>query len=323
MNQPEIIKALYSKLNSSLRVSMPAIIETYDFKQQKASIKINIKELFSDGSSIEYPVINNVPIIFPASGGGSLTMPVKRGDGCLVVFADRDIKNWLLGVNNARPSSRRQHHMSDAIAIIGLSSFNKISKAKNNTDILLNYDGSDVRLKPSGIVEIESAKEVNIKSETIVINCKSANIKAEESIKAECKTLNVVASESCQITSKSAILKIEQEANITCNTAKLVVEETATIECNNAFLKAANNINTESHTFTQKGNLVVEGNVEITGSSKFKGDATCSGTLEGQSVKTSGGIDLATHKHIYNEAQQGSNPTVVYQGITEEARSNV
>jgi hypothetical protein len=64
---------------------------------KKASVKIDMQELHDDDSSIDYPVITDVPIIFPRSGGASFTMPVLWGDSCIVFFLDRDISNWLNG----------------------------------------------------------------------------------------------------------------------------------------------------------------------------------------------------------------------------------
>lgn len=250
----EIIKSLGSKISSSLRVSMPGVIEEYDFKMQKASIKIDMHELYDDGSSIDYPVITDVPIIFPRSGGASITMPIKRGDSCLVLFLDRDISNWLLG--SLKPSSMRRHSLNDAVAIVGLSPFNKGSKAKNNTDMLISYEGTEITLKPGGKIDIHSTKEINIKSENIVVNCTNANI------------------------------------------------------------KATGQINTETPSFIQKGKMKIEGDIEITGTSTLKGNVKCDATIEGNVVKTSSGINLSSHKHRYQEAQNGSNPTIVTPSVT-------
>lgn len=252
----EIIKGLMSKIFSSLRVAMPGIIEEYDFKTQKASVKIDMHELLDDNGSVDYPVITDVPIIFPRAGGASFTMPVLRGDSCLVLFLDRDIGNWLIGGTAKKPNSRRRHSLNDAVAIIGLSPFNRPSTAKNNTDVLLTFDGSEITLKPNGKIDIHAASELNIKAENIIVNCTNAKV------------------------------------------------------------YATGEINTETPDFTQKGNMKIDGNIEITGSSALRGSVKCDASLEGNVVKTSSGVNLATHKHSYNEAQNGSNPTIVTPSVT-------
>ena len=282
----ENIKPLIRKISSDIRVAMPATIEEYDFKTQKASVKIDMQEAYGEDSLIDYPVLTNVPVIFPKSGGASLTMPVVRGDTCLVLFFDRDMTAWLLGAKSKKPNSPRHHDLNDAVIIMGLSPFTAKSAAKNNTDVLLTYHGSNIALKPNGEIDINSAEKLNIKSKDIAIDCANANIKASGDVSIEvAKSINIK--------------------------AKDIV-----INCTNANIKATGKIETESPSFTQKGKMVIDGDIEVTGTSSLKGNTTCDGTIQGGAVKTSSGVDLAKHKHSYNEAQNGSNPTIVTPSIT-------
>lgn len=279
MSQVEIIDLMQKKISSSIRVAMPAIIESYDYKTCKASIKIDMQELYHDDTALDYPVISNVPVIFTRSGGASLTMPVTRGDTCLVMFLDRNINSWLLGSSRQKPQSTRMHHLNDAVAIMGLSPFTKPSSAVNNTDVLLSYDGSQVTLKPKGVVEIQSAKEVNIKTESVVINCKSASIKASQSVGVECKTANVKA------------------------------QEAISIECKTANVKASDKINTQAPELFQKGNLKVEGNVEVTGTSLIQGKLETKGGINNSGGNlVSNNKTFETHTHNYDDVATVSSP---------------
>ena len=269
-----------------LKVCLPATIEEYDFKTQKASVQIDLKEVLANDTSIDYPIITNVPVIFPSSGGASLTMPVKRGDNCIVFFLDRDISSWLIGLSKQAPSSARMHNLNDAVALMGLFPFSVESAAKNNTDLMLSYDDSEILMKPNGEIEILSAKSLKVKTEDIDIKCVNADIKSSGKIDINCA----------------------DELNIKA--------ENITINCTNANIKATGEINTEAINFTQKGKLIVDGDIEVTGKSSLKGKTICESTIEGQTVKTSCGIDLKSHKHSYQEAQQGSQPTVVTPSIT-------
>lgn len=314
--QAEIIDGLMQKISSSIRVAMPASIESYDFKTQKADIKIDMQELYQNDTGLEYPVLSGVPVIFPRCGGASITMPISRGDTCLVVFLDRDSTSWLLGGKGLKPKSMRNHHLSDAVAIMGLSPFTSKSPAKNNTDMLISFDGSSITLKPKGIIEIHTAKEVNIKTESVVINCKTADIKAEEAIAVECKSASVKAQESIAIECKTANIKASDSLFAECQTLTAKVSESAQIECQNASIKATGAINTETPNFTQKGNMKIDGNVEVTGTSTLTGnvnsEATIKGsTIEGGTVKTTSGKDLAMHTHGYTMPVAGSTPTAV------------
>jgi len=264
MSQAELIKALQDKISSNIRVAMPGIIETYEFKTCKASIKIDMQELYRNDTCVDYPVISNVPVVFPRCGGAEILLPVKRGDSCLVIFMDRDIKTWLLGASKQPPKTRRQHHLNDAVAIMGLSPFNRPSKAQNATDLMISYSGSQVILKPNGIIEIESVKELNIKTENIVINCKNASVKAAE------------------------------------NTI---------VECQNANIKASGKINTEAPEFIQKGNLKIDGNIEVTGTSLIKGKLETKAGIENSgSNLISNGKTFETHMHDYENVVSVMSP---------------
>jgi phage gp45-like len=284
-----LIKNLTKKISNNIRVAMPATIEEYDFTTQKASVQIDIQELFDNETSIDYPVISDVPVMFPRSGGASFTMPVQRGDTCLVIFNDRDITKWLLGSSKEKPNSQRMHDLNDAVILMGLTPFSTKSLAQNNTDILLTYDGSDIALKPGGQIDINSANSLNIKSKDIAIECKNTTIKASGDIEI--------------FAAKAITIKAE---NISIN-------------CTNAEIKASGEINTSAPTFKQKGKFIIDGNLEVTGSSALAGNITCDSSIKGASVKTTGGVNLETHKHTYNEATNGSNPTVVIPSITGKA----
>lgn len=291
MSAPEIINALQTKIANCLNVALPAVIEDYNFKEQRASVKITIKQLYAGDTDMDYPILSGVPVIFPRSGGASITMPVQRGDHCLLVFLDRDSRAWLLGGVNVKPQSKRSHHLSDAVAIPGLSPFSKLSLAENNTDMLINFDGSKIRLKPKGIVDIETAKEVNVKTEKVVINCKNAEVKASENVTIQAKTTNITTSES------------------------------ANIKCQNANIEASGDINTKAISFIQTGdmkitgNVKIEKNIEVIGTSKLTGNVDSDATIKGSAVKA-GSIDLATHTHRYSEPAIGSSPTAATPGTT-------
>lgn len=128
-----------------LHTSMPGIIESFDPETQLATVQPAIKRIFktTDGETefltpTELPVLINVPVIFPRGGGFSLTFPVAKGDECLLNFCERSIDNWHEFGTVREPGARRFHALSDAVAIVGLSSVpNKIP----------NYDNTNVQLK--------------------------------------------------------------------------------------------------------------------------------------------------------------------------------
>lgn len=197
----EPIKQALDVLSTEIRVCLPGRVEKYDYAIQRADVKPLIKRWYADGQSQDMPVIAGVPVVFPRSGGASLTMPVKSGDGVLLLFADRSIDKWLKRGGNVTPDDRRKHSLSDCIAIPGLYSFADQSPAENNDDVLLQYDGSNVRLKPGGNAEIETSATIHAETPALSAECDTAEIKASESISAECNTAEITANTSTEITS--------------------------------------------------------------------------------------------------------------------------
>ncbi|PWU06784.1 MAG: hypothetical protein C5B43_01340 [Verrucomicrobia bacterium] len=101
-------------------------------------------------------------MIFPRSGGASLTFPVLEGDNCLLLFSERSMDLWLTVGGQVTPDDPRKFDISDAIAIVGLYPFSVESPSENNTDVLLKYKDSKIRIKESGDIVIQTSNKVAI-----------------------------------------------------------------------------------------------------------------------------------------------------------------
>lgn len=177
----EPLRLALDTLSSELHSCLPARVEKYDHTTQRAEVKPLLRRRYADGEVQEMPVIAGVPVVWPRSGGASLTMPVRRGDGVILVFADRSLDKWLALGGEVTPDDRRRHHLSDAIAVPGLVSFadfGDVQPSENNDDVLMRYDGSQVRLKPGGAVEVETSTSVTVNSGDVTVNCDNAEVNA-------------------------------------------------------------------------------------------------------------------------------------------------
>lgn len=102
------------------------VIKSFDQAKQTAQIQISVLRQIPDLTtqppvfkSIAYPLLLDCPVFVPAGGGGYLTFPITPGDGCLVLFNDRDIDIWFDTGGTALPNSQRAHDLSDGLAIVG------------------------------------------------------------------------------------------------------------------------------------------------------------------------------------------------------------
>ena len=155
---------LYQLLN--VHTAFPGKIVTYDYTQKRASIQPQIDKKYTDGTTQPMPILNNVPVVFPYASGASITFPVNAGDTCLVVCCERSIDNWITNGLQQPPTDPRKLDLSDGVAIMGLVPYNQTSPADNNTDFLISYGGSKIRIKPDGAVVIDTASTVAIGTST-------------------------------------------------------------------------------------------------------------------------------------------------------------
>jgi hypothetical protein len=167
-NSPqEFYRIMMETLSTNLRVAIPGIIVAFDALTQTATVQPSIKENVSDASlnikSVSLPPLLDVPVYFPRAGGFCLTMPVKKGDECLVIFADMCIDGWwdLGGIQNQ--VEKRRHDLSDAFAFVGVQ-----SKPKK----ISNYSTNSVQLRndsKTSYIDLKTG-EIDIVSPIVKIN---------------------------------------------------------------------------------------------------------------------------------------------------------
>lgn len=154
---PEALENAFLTLIAGIHTCLPGRIETYDFNTQKATIKPLIKKQFIDGTIIKIPILTNVPVVFPRTKLSGITFPLTRGDGVLVVFAERSLERWYSSGDDVEPGDTRKFDLSDAIAVPGLYSFADSNIASNNDDLEIHHRGQTVTIKKNGDIEVGSA----------------------------------------------------------------------------------------------------------------------------------------------------------------------
>jgi hypothetical protein len=112
---------------------------------QTVEVQIQILRLAIDGSSVSYPVLVDCPYFVLQGGGAYIDMPISIGDGCILLFNDRDIDNWFSEGIEANPNTTRKHSLSDALAIVGINPSTKV----------LAHDGTLLRIiNPKGEIQL-------------------------------------------------------------------------------------------------------------------------------------------------------------------------
>ncbi|EPO8143915.1 Gp138 family membrane-puncturing spike protein [Enterobacter kobei] len=151
----ETFKSERDTTKNQIRVALPGIVQSFDPDTVTAVVQPAIRsvETDNDGNRItkNYPLLVDVPVVFPRGGGCTLTFPVKAGDECLVIFADRCIDFWWQNGGVQEPVDDRVHDLSDAFCIVGpQSQAQKISGISGSAVELRSDDGeTKLSLNPS------------------------------------------------------------------------------------------------------------------------------------------------------------------------------
>lgn len=155
------ILALQDNWFSTLYVACPGIIQSFNPSEKTCVVQPTTRAqvMAPDATTrwVELPLLVDCPVQFPGGGGVTLTFPLKLGDECLVIFADRCIDAWWQNGGLQNQAELRLHDLSDGFVIPGVSSKPKVQTSISTTEAQLRTDDGTrkVRLNPtSGELEL-------------------------------------------------------------------------------------------------------------------------------------------------------------------------
>jgi hypothetical protein len=142
----DVVKNITTGMLSEMYTVLPGIIEKYDPELKQVSVKPLLKKSLA-GTELDLPVIENVPIIFPSTKKSLLAFPLSQGDGCLLLFSQRSLDDWLSKGGNVLPTDPRMFDLSDAIAIPGLFNFKESGRESTGEALEIYHDDGDVEIQ--------------------------------------------------------------------------------------------------------------------------------------------------------------------------------
>ena len=116
----DVVERIRQDIFSSFACHKLGRIDSFDPIKQTARVEI-LGKLIVGGREADYPVLLDCPVWVMRGGAAAFTMPITKGDYCLVLFNDRDIDNWYEAGEALAPSSYRMHDLADGLAIVGFS----------------------------------------------------------------------------------------------------------------------------------------------------------------------------------------------------------
>ena len=117
--------AVLSRALATINCCLPGTVVSFDASVQTASVQPTVRKRIRTEKGVremDYPLLENVPVLMIGGGDYALTFPVRKGDECIVLFSDSCIDAWWQSGGVQGQIVARQHDLSDGFAIVGFRS---------------------------------------------------------------------------------------------------------------------------------------------------------------------------------------------------------
>lgn len=137
---------------NEIHTALPGKIVSFEAEKGIVSVKPYGKYVTLDEKELDYPIISDVPLVFPMcqSSKTGIAFPVKPGESCLVIISEVELDAWRSG---AESESSLRYDLSSAIAIPGLLSDGGglLSDACNEDSVVVGMEDTKVFLSKEHI----------------------------------------------------------------------------------------------------------------------------------------------------------------------------
>lgn len=146
----EVLTASIDAALYNLNTAIPAVVTSVDVAKGMCSARPVLKRRYANKTTVEMPIISNVPIANYRAGKAFISLPLKEGDYVLLVFSQRSMDTWLASGGVIDPNDPRRQDYNDAIAYPGIYPFSQPPEGATSDDIIIKNDKSKVTVKPAG-----------------------------------------------------------------------------------------------------------------------------------------------------------------------------
>lgn len=147
----EFVHQIRENMRDSIKdihTAIPGRIISFDAGKGLATVLPMMKFEKPDGTTIDYPHITGVPVLFPQGTNQKATVafPVKEGDGCLIIISEKPLDYWMYGQETSTDLS---FDLTNAICIPGLFSKGNsvVAEACSKNAIIVDFSGNRVTIQ--------------------------------------------------------------------------------------------------------------------------------------------------------------------------------
>lgn len=164
----ENLRAAIEQHMARMWTSAMGRIVSYDAARQTASVQLTVKSFVKDENgkrkAVDIPILQDVPVQFPGSGGQTMTFPVAAGDEVMINFLSRASDAQQQSGGDQNPTDSSVNSLSHPRAMLGFKSDpKKLSNVSTSATELRSDDGmTKISLSGAGGVGVATDKSVSI-----------------------------------------------------------------------------------------------------------------------------------------------------------------
>lgn len=141
---PKVFQIAVDSRLADVNTCLPGEVVSYDRDTQTAKIQPSLKIKYADGSLVDRPIINRVPVQFSGTQEIKIHFDLKPGDTGILVFSQRSLDKWKETGGVVSPDDSRKFNLSDAYFLPGArpaaTPFPLEGKGAANSLVLINKE---------------------------------------------------------------------------------------------------------------------------------------------------------------------------------------
>lgn len=164
------IEKTASAVVRDIHTALPGKIVSFDPEKSVAVVQPKGKYRTEEGAALEYPVISDVPVLFPYSQASDVgvTFPVKPDDNCLVVVSEIELDEWRSGAESEAPL---RFDLTSAIVVPGLMSLGNasIQKAVKENAVVVKAENVEIAVAGGKVYVKTGGVEMSVSGDGVSV----------------------------------------------------------------------------------------------------------------------------------------------------------
>jgi hypothetical protein len=169
----EMLRRTLENLKANFHCAKPGIVEALN-DDGTVNVQVAIREQVNINGDLQWmdiPLLLDCPVAMHCSDKYMVVSSIKKGDECLVVFADNCIDAWWQSGGVQNQIEKRRHDLSDGIAIFGIRSLPRKTENFPTDGIQVRNEDGSVKIEITGTtINLNTSGNINITGGNVSIS---------------------------------------------------------------------------------------------------------------------------------------------------------